>query len=194
MGGPRDTAKPLDPRLQRMALSIARAFVRRLPASVCREDLEQAALIGLMDGLRRHPDGEGPGYDWYLRQRIRGSIIDELRAADWCTRSARARGALHSMVHLDDVNESWTDQMAGASEDPELAAIRRVDGAKAWRAPLGARNERIMRAAYEGGLLQREIGAEEGVSEARVSQVIAIALGRMRSYLTGEALPVAIEP
>jgi RNA polymerase sigma factor (sigma-70 family) len=177
-----------------MAVSIARAFKRRLPASVCCEDLEQAALIGLMDGLRKHPDGEGPGYDWYLRQRIRGSIIDELRAADWCTRSARSRGALNRMVHLDDVDEAWTDQMAGASEDPELAAIMRVDGAKAWRAPLGPRYERIMRAAYVAGLRQREIGVEEGVSEARVSQVIAIALGRMRSYLTGDAPLPATDP
>ena len=72
----------LEPRLQSMAITIARAFVRKLPCNVQREDIEQAALIGLMKGLRKHPTptGDAEGWEGYLRQRIRGAIIDELRA------------------------------------------------------------------------------------------------------------------
>jgi RNA polymerase sigma factor FliA len=173
-----------------MALGIARSYMRRVPANVCHDDLEQAALIGLMDGLRRHPEGEGPGFDCYLRLRIRGSIIDELRTEDWSPRRDRCSSAA-AMVHLDDLDERWDEQMPGASSDPELAAIARIDGSKAWRTPLSPRSERILRAAYERGCQQQEIGIQEGISAARVSQLLTSAVGAMRLYLGGETAATA---
>lgn len=177
-------AHAIEPRLEAMALALARAYMRRLPPSVCRGDIEQAALIGLMDGLRKHPDGAGPGYDWYLRTRIRGGIADELRAEDWSSRRNRQRPAPLQVVHLDDVDEHWGDCLPGACQDPETAAIARIDGARAFCAPIGARDERLLRAVFERGEPQREIGDAEGISEARVSQLVAVALGRMRTFLT----------
>lgn len=172
----------LDPRLMKMALDVARRFHRHLPRSIVVSDLEQAAVIGLLDGLRRHPDGSGPSWEWYLRRRIRGEIIDELRRQDWCGRRRGGRAA-HRMVHLEDVRQHWEDRIAGAGESVEDVAITRVDAAKAWSAPVGVRGGRILRATFERGRLQKEIGNEEGVSEARISQLVEVALLGMRRHL-----------
>lgn len=180
----------LDSRLMNMALAVARRFHQHLPRSVVLGDLEQAALIGLLDGLRRDPDGSGAAWEWYLRQRIRGEIIDELRRQDW---GGRRRGrAMPRTVHLDDVNARWEDLMEGKGESPEAIAITRLDAAKAWATPLGARDARIMRACYQTERRQKDVGVAEGVSEARVSQRVTRSLAGMRSHLTGEPAPSVV--
>lgn len=177
----------LDPRLMKMALVMARQFHRRLPRNVVLGDIEQAAVIGLLDGMRRHPDGAGDGWEWYLRCRIRGEILDELRRQDWSCRRRGGRAAMQ-MRHLEDVREHWEDYLPSEGPSPEEAAIIRLDAAKALRAPLGERHDRILRATFERGRRQKDIGQDEGVSEARISQLVDQALGGMRRYL-GEAAP-----
>lgn len=176
-----------------MALRVARAIMRRMPRNVLREDLEQAALLGLVDAMTKHPEGgQGPGFDWYLQTRVRGSVIDELRRQDW---SARRRGgrAPTTVVHMEDVMDGGTPmQFATEDESPEDVAIRRLDAAKAWCTPLGARDVRIMRSAFERGELQRDIGEAEGVSEARISQRVTRSLIGMRCHLTGEEPPLVV--
>jgi RNA polymerase sigma factor for flagellar operon FliA len=169
---------------------MARSYMQRLPRTVQRDDIEQAALIGLVDGLRKHPDGTGPTFDFYLRMRIRGEIIDELRAQDWATRRNRAGGTAMKMLHLEDVNAQWGDLMQGAHEDVELAAIARLDGEKAWRSPMKARDLRMLRGRYERGQLQRELAVVEGVSEARVCQRLTVVLASIRTHLAGP-IPLA---
>lgn len=181
----------LDPKLVKMALDTARAFARRLPRSIMLGDLEQAAVIGLLDGLRRSPDGEGAAWEWYLRRRIRGEIIDELRRQDWLGRRRRGRVAPH-MVHLEDMAGAWQDYMPAAGVSAEEAAITRLDAAKAWRTPLGARDARMMRASFERNRRQKDIAAGERVSEARVSQCVSRSLAGMRCHLTGEDPPLRV--
>ena len=173
-----------------MALSIARAFKQRMPANVQLDDLEQSALVGLIDGMRRDPEGVGPIHDHYLRIRIRGSILDGMRAGDWCPRRNRAREgkvANVCMVHLEDVNEQWQDVLTGAEgaegAEDEQATIRRLDVSLAWQTPLAARDERMMRAYYERGRLLSDIATDEGISGPRVSQCITRALGVMHKHL-----------
>ncbi len=175
----------LDPRHVDMAKQIARSVVRRLPRNVHRDDVEQAALVGLMDALRRHPDGDGPAYEFYLRCRIRGEIFDELRRQDWSGRR-RPGKPVTRFTMLEDYDEHWEDSVEGAAESPEALAINRIDAAKAWRTPQKSRDIRIMRACYEGGRRHIDVGRAEGISEARVSQLVTASLVRMRSHLTGE--------
>lgn len=176
-----------------MALRIARAIMRRMPRNVLREDLEQAALLGLVDALTKHPEGgQGPGFDWYLQTRVRGSVIDELRRQDWSTRR-RAGRTPTTVVHMEDVSTGGSPaQFATDDESPEDLAIRQLDAAKAWRTPLPTRDARIMRSAFERGMLQRDIGEAEGVSEARISQRVARSLVGMRCHLTGEEPPLVV--
>jgi RNA polymerase sigma factor for flagellar operon FliA len=63
----------------------------RLPPHVAREDLLQAALIGLYGAIERfRPDMEA-GFEAFACHRINGSMLDELRKNDYLSRATRAR-------------------------------------------------------------------------------------------------------
>ncbi len=68
---------------------IAYHMMVKLPAGVDVDDLIQAGMIGLMDAIDRYQDGHGAQFETYAAQRIRGAMLDELRASDWLPRSAR---------------------------------------------------------------------------------------------------------
>ena len=61
----------------------------KLPASVQVDDLIQAGLIGLMDAAEHYDNTQGAQFETYAVQRIRGSMLDELRQADWLPRTVR---------------------------------------------------------------------------------------------------------
>ncbi len=62
-----------------------------LPPNVDRDDLFHAGVIGLMDALNRFDATRDNTFSTYAVMRIRGAVIDELRARDWVPRSARER-------------------------------------------------------------------------------------------------------
>ena len=68
---------------------IAYHFMARLPASVSVDDLIQAGLLGLLDAAKNFDDTQGAQFETYAIQRIRGSMLDELRQADWLPRNVR---------------------------------------------------------------------------------------------------------
>ncbi|WP_334120531.1 RNA polymerase sigma factor FliA [Limnobacter sp.] len=68
---------------------LAHHLIAKLPASVQIDDLIQAGLIGLMDAITRFEEGQGAQFETYASQRIRGSMLDELRSADWMPRGVR---------------------------------------------------------------------------------------------------------
>ncbi len=70
---------------------IAHHMMARLPASVQVDDLIQAGMIGLLDAVNRYEGSYGRQFESYAAQRIRGSILDELREADWLPRSLRRK-------------------------------------------------------------------------------------------------------
>lgn len=70
---------------------IAYHMMARLPASVQVDDLIQAGMIGLLDAIKRYEGSYGRQFESYAAQRIRGSMLDELRGADWLPRSLRRK-------------------------------------------------------------------------------------------------------
>src|SRR5947209_13899059 len=62
-----------------------------LPAHVDESDLVQYGLLGLMAAIERYDPDRDVKFETYAMARIKGSIIDELRAMDWVPRSVRAR-------------------------------------------------------------------------------------------------------
>ncbi|WP_213135276.1 FliA/WhiG family RNA polymerase sigma factor [Citrobacter sp. FP75] len=75
-------------------LPLVRKVVRQLaPQCTCvmdRQDMEQTALMGLLNAIRRYglPDESFAGYAVH---RIRGAILDELRSLDWRPRQLRQK-------------------------------------------------------------------------------------------------------
>ena len=79
---------------------IAYHMMARLPASVEVDDLIQVGLIGLMDAVNRFDGSQGAQFESYATQRIRGSMLDELREADWLPRHVRQKSRqIEAAIH-----------------------------------------------------------------------------------------------
>lgn len=61
----------------------------QLPPHLDRDDLMSAAIVGLITAAERFDPTRGVQFKTFVEQRIRGTIMDELRAQDWLTRSLR---------------------------------------------------------------------------------------------------------
>ncbi len=59
------------------------------PRHVDREELATAGALGLVEAARRYDASRGVPFDRFAAQRIRGAILDAVRAADWAPRSVR---------------------------------------------------------------------------------------------------------
>lgn len=59
------------------------------PRHVDREELARAGALGLVEAARRYDDSRGVPFERFAAQRIRGAILDSVRAADWAPRSVR---------------------------------------------------------------------------------------------------------
>ena len=59
------------------------------PRHVDRDDLARAGALGLVEAARRYDESRGVPFDRFAAQRIRGAILDAVRAADWAPRSVR---------------------------------------------------------------------------------------------------------
>jgi RNA polymerase sigma factor for flagellar operon FliA len=70
---------------------VASRMAATLPSSVERGDLISYGLFGLIDAIDKYDAGRGVRFETYAVTRIRGAMLDELRALDWAPRSVRAR-------------------------------------------------------------------------------------------------------
>jgi RNA polymerase sigma factor for flagellar operon FliA len=62
-----------------------------LPAHVDEGDLVSYGLLGLIGAIERYDPERDIKFETYAMARIKGAIIDELRALDWVPRSVRSR-------------------------------------------------------------------------------------------------------
>ena len=62
--------------------------------SVAVTDLISSGVIGLMDAIEKYDYKRDNKFKTYAEFRIRGAILDELRAQDWVPRSVRDKAKL----------------------------------------------------------------------------------------------------
>jgi len=62
-----------------------------LPSNIDKEDLESDGVFGLMEAIKRYDPERGVKFESFAVIRIRGSMIDKLRANDWVPRSVKSR-------------------------------------------------------------------------------------------------------
>ena len=60
-----------------------------LPANIEQADLISYGIFGLIDAIDKYDRSKNVKFETYAISRIRGAIIDELRAIDWVPRSVR---------------------------------------------------------------------------------------------------------
>lgn len=68
------------------------------PRHVDRDELVRAGALGLVEAARRFDESKGVPFQRFAAQRIRGAIIDAVRAADWAPRSVRSLARKLDMV------------------------------------------------------------------------------------------------
>lgn len=68
-----------------------RSISARLPGHVNLDDLVSAGMSALVNAARSFDDAYGVPFGRFAVRRIRGALLDELRSADWASRSTRVR-------------------------------------------------------------------------------------------------------
>lgn len=63
----------------------------RLPSHIEAEDLHSVGVIGLIDAANKFNPDKGCKFSTYAEHRIKGAILDQLRAMDWVPRSTRQK-------------------------------------------------------------------------------------------------------
>ncbi len=70
---------------------VASRIATRLPSHVELDDLVNAGIIGLMDAIDKFDYSRKIKFKTYAEFRVKGAILDELRALDWMPRSTRQK-------------------------------------------------------------------------------------------------------
>lgn len=95
---------------------IAQKIAVRLPANIELDDLISSGVIGLMDAIEKYDPTRDNKFKTYAEFRIRGSILDELRAQDWVPRSVRDKSKM-----LDRALIELEAQLGRNATDEEIA-------------------------------------------------------------------------
>lgn len=77
-----------------LVTQVASRMIGRLPDTVELGDLVSYGMFGLIDAVEKFQPERGFKFETYAATRIRGAIIDELRAADWVPRSVRSKARI----------------------------------------------------------------------------------------------------
>lgn len=75
---------------------IARGVARKAPASVCLDDLIGAGTLGLVDAASRFDPSRGDQFRSFVESRVRGAMIDEIRAHGPMSRELRSKSNMIS--------------------------------------------------------------------------------------------------
>lgn len=96
---------------------IAQKIAVRLPANIELDDLISSGVIGLMDAIEKYDPSRDNKFKTYAEFRIRGSILDELRAQDWVPRSVRDKSKMidRALIELE-------AELGRTATDEEIAA------------------------------------------------------------------------
>ena len=87
------------------------------PRHVDREELARAGTLGLVEAAQRYDESRGVPFPRFAAQRIRGAILDAVRAADWAPRSVRTLARA-----LENTNVRLTSDLGRPPTTTEIAA------------------------------------------------------------------------
>ena len=126
--GDREARASLLERYAGLVHHLARQTRRRAGRGVELEDLIGAGMLGLVRALDAFDPGRGLAFSTYAVPRIRGAMLDELRARDWMPRALRARA--RDIARVRGVLEQTLGRFPSATE---VAAGIGVDLPAYWR-------------------------------------------------------------
>lgn len=160
--------------------SIAAGVHKRLPMQVEMEELVSAGCFGLMDAIDKYDPDKNTQFSTFCSQRVRGSIIDELRAMDLPPRQVREHEALVKKIW-----ESFVKQFGRPPCDEEV--LTRLGG-DSRRAGKILRNSRVTQMASlsesVNSSIDHPLRVEEVIADRRrISGLSAAILQDMRDFV-----------
>ncbi len=87
-----------------------------LPANIDQSDLVSYGIFGLIDAIEKYELDRHIKFETYAISRIRGAIIDELRAIDWVPRSVRFKAR-----EIEKAYAALENKLKRPPSDPEIA-------------------------------------------------------------------------
>ncbi|MFC1606752.1 sigma-70 family RNA polymerase sigma factor [Candidatus Latescibacterota bacterium] len=87
-----------------------------LPSWIDKRDLVNTGVIGLIDAINNFDPGKGVKFETYATTRVRGAIIDELRALDWIPRSTRSKSK-----EIESAISTLVNKLGRVPNDKEIA-------------------------------------------------------------------------
>jgi RNA polymerase sigma factor for flagellar operon FliA len=186
-----------------LVLGIVADFMRRVPRSVQREDLVAAGSVGLLHALRSKKHTCPEMLAAYARIRIRGAIIDELRRHDWSPRRRRTpqvaavpAPVIKNMppaaaekpegvvvIGFDDLPPTHSLREEGPSPYEQVQTRRENGDLRRAVGKLPPRERSIICLRYFEDQSSKSIATSMGLSEARVSQLLARATSQLKALL-----------
>ena len=94
----------------------------RMPRHAPRDDLMSAGMVGLAQAARNFDESLGVPFHRYAATRIKGALLDELRAHDWASRPVRAKAR-----HMELANEKLMAKLGRTPTSAELAEAMGVE-------------------------------------------------------------------
>ncbi len=114
---------------------VAGRLAAGLPRSVDTGDLVSAGVFGLMTAIEKFDPAHGAKFETYAIPRIRGAILDSLRALDWVPRSVRSRSR-----SVQDAIATLEHELGRTPTDDEIASALKITTAELeqWLADIAA--------------------------------------------------------
>ncbi len=122
-----------------------------LPQTVEQADLVSEGIFGLIDAIEKFEPGRGLQFQTYAVPRIRGAIIDGLRAADWVPRSVRSK-----VRDVERAQVTLENRLGRTPSDPEIAAELGIS--------VGELRETYSKASYTGVASLDELGMSDDLA------------------------------
>ncbi len=101
---------------------IAQKISARLPSNIELDDLMSCGVIGLMDAIDKYDPTRDNKFKTYAEFRIRGAILDELRAQDWIPRSVREKAKL-----IEKAYQKLEAELGRPARDEEMCEELKID-------------------------------------------------------------------
>lgn len=158
---------------------VVRQVSERMPASVDREYLFSAGMVGLLDALQKYDDKRGIAFEAYARIRIKGAVLDELRSLDHLTRSMRrrSRSVAESRTEL----EKQEGAPVGDAQVAEATgmSIEEVQRSRNRKAPPEVLDPSTLESMSVNGLWQSEGLADESMEWGEHVHLLSQALAEL---------------
>ena len=96
--------------------SVASRIKSRVPAFVAFDDLVSVGTLGLIAAVDRYDPARKGNFPKYASIRIQGAILDELRQADWASRSVR-----HEVREVNEKRKNLENRLGRKASQAEMA-------------------------------------------------------------------------